>query len=248
MKKQIALLATLIAASGFTAFGQDWMEITGLPNGGGVFDLTGANGGTAVGQGAYGSGSFDVVWLWASDSTADTLSAVGTQFAADLSTASHQVATNGVSSVSTSGLSSLLSGGWSVVNDENANGGVATTGEAVTTTGSKSKITAYNGGASFQIANVSGASGSTIQLIAIAVNSSAIVSGSLVVGDITDLGWSNPMLEPVGTSSSDANDAADEAALGGINAFGVAPVPEPTTLALAGLGGLSMLFLRRRKA
>jgi hypothetical protein len=26
------------------------------------------------------------------------------------------------------------------------------------------------------------------------------------------------------------------------------PVPEPTTLALAGLGGLSMLFLRRRKA
>jgi len=28
----------------------------------------------------------------------------------------------------------------------------------------------------------------------------------------------------------------------------LAPVPEPTTLALAGLGGLSMLFLRRRKA
>lgn len=28
----------------------------------------------------------------------------------------------------------------------------------------------------------------------------------------------------------------------------VVPVPEPTTLALAGLGGISMLFLRRRKA
>jgi hypothetical protein len=30
--------------------------------------------------------------------------------------------------------------------------------------------------------------------------------------------------------------------------LGVIPTPEPTTLALAGLGGLSMLFLRRRKA
>lgn len=28
----------------------------------------------------------------------------------------------------------------------------------------------------------------------------------------------------------------------------ISPVPEPTTLALAGLGGISMLFLRRRKA
>jgi hypothetical protein len=248
MKKQIALLATLIAASGFTAFGQDWIEITSFPNNSGPYDLTGANGGTALGQGANASGAFDVVWLWAPDSTADALTAVGTQFASNLSAASHQVATNGVSSVSTSGLSSLLSGGWNVVDDENANGGVATTGEAVTTTGTKSKITAYNGGASFQIANVSGSSGSTIQLIAIAVNSSAIVSGSLVVGDITDLGWSNPFLQAVGTSSGDPNDNGTENGSGGMNSFGVAPVPEPTTLALAGLGGLSMLFLRRRKA
>lgn len=30
--------------------------------------------------------------------------------------------------------------------------------------------------------------------------------------------------------------------------YTVTPVPEPTTLALAGLGGLSLLLLRRRKA
>jgi len=37
------------------------------------------------------------------------------------------------------------------------------------------------------------------------------------------------------------------AGIQGFDLFAV-PVPEPTTLALAGLGGLSMLFLRRRKA
>jgi hypothetical protein len=35
---------------------------------------------------------------------------------------------------------------------------------------------------------------------------------------------------------------------GSLVLYTVSPVPEPTTLALAGLGGLSMLFLRRRKA
>jgi len=36
-------------------------------------------------------------------------------------------------------------------------------------------------------------------------------------------------------------------ASGGISQFTLYAVPEPATLALAGLGGISMLFLRRRK-
>jgi hypothetical protein len=41
---------------------------------------------------------------------------------------------------------------------------------------------------------------------------------------------------------------ADGIANGGLVLFSTTPVPEPATLALAGLGGLSMLFLRRRKS
>jgi PEP-CTERM motif-containing protein len=38
------------------------------------------------------------------------------------------------------------------------------------------------------------------------------------------------------------------AGIQGFTLYAVSPTPEPTTLALAGLGGLSMLFLRRRKS
>ena len=47
-------------------------------------------------------------------------------------------------------------------------------------------------------------------------------------------------------STSPVNNMTSEYPADGQNI--ILPVPEPTTLALAGLGGLSMLFLRRRKA
>jgi hypothetical protein len=40
--------------------------------------------------------------------------------------------------------------------------------------------------------------------------------------------------------------AVDEADINGIQ-LSINPVPEPSTLALAGLGGLSLLLFRRRK-
>ena len=48
-------------------------------------------------------------------------------------------------------------------------------------------------------------------------------------------------------STSPVNSMTSEYPANGENIL-LSPVPEPTTLALAGLGGLSMLFLRRRKA
>jgi len=256
MKKQIALLVTIIAASGFTAFGQDWMTLTSVP--GEVLDLSGTTGGTVAGQGAYASvGGYDIVYLWSAGSS-DLLSAVGTAFSTKNSAASQQVATNGVANgtitpaLSTLSLSNMLNSGWSVVDNLNSGSGAAALGEAVVTTTSHGGIAAYNSSDSFEVNGVTVASGSTISLIALAVNTSAIVSGSLNLGAITDIGWSNPMLEKVGASASDPNDAPLESSTGGLNQFGVlavgAAVPEPTTLALAGLGGLSMLFLRRRKA
>jgi hypothetical protein len=254
MKKQIALLATLIAASGFTAFGQDWMEITAEAPTYVWNEIPLFTSGTSL---EAATGTFDVVYLWAASSSADQLSAVGqlSNMGANNATPKQQVATNGVVSVtpanSTALLSSMLSGSWSVINNENSGAGSAAAGQAIIANGSKGQIPAYNGGSSFQVNGVSVGSGSTIEMLALAVNTSAIVSGSLVVGDITQMGWSNPFNESVGTSQGDPNANGTENGTGGMNQFGVTTinaVPEPTTLALAGLGGLSMLFLRRRKA
>jgi hypothetical protein len=56
------------------------------------------------------------------------------------------------------------------------------------------------------------------------------------------IGWSAPFSYTLGSSTSPG---------GGLTAsfasFGVDPVPEPSTMALAGLGGLSLLLFRRRK-
>jgi len=53
----------------------------------------------------------------------------------------------------------------------------------------------------------------------------------------------------LGTAASSPGDAVFPTAIpnGSLVLYAV-PTPEPTTLALAGLGGLSMLFLRRRKS
>jgi hypothetical protein len=53
-----------------------------------------------------------------------------------------------------------------------------------------------------------------------------------------------------GTSSTGLAGSGGIPTVGGLtlNAIVPAVTPEPTTLALAGLGGISMLFLRRRKA
>jgi hypothetical protein len=57
------------------------------------------------------------------------------------------------------------------------------------------------------------------------------------------VGWSAPFnyltTSSIGTPLTLANS--------GFVGFGVAPVPEPSTLALAGLGGLSLLLFRRRR-
>jgi len=243
MKKQIALLATIIAASGFTAFGQDWMalNLTGTKY---VYDET-----TTPGTGVQATaGEYDVAFLWAPTGTTDLLPLIGTSgnFGQNSGAPSDQVATNGVTSTGSgvADLQTMLStGGWNVGSIFGSGGSNLVT----VTTGAKGAINQYNSGGTFELQGGTGASGSTIEMIFIAFNATANLGAATsgLESSIVDLGWSNPFSQTVGSGSSDP-----EAGLGqlGVNYFGVAPVPEPTTLALAGLGGLSMLFLRRRKA
>jgi hypothetical protein len=238
MKKQIAILATMLVATGFTAFGQDWLEIS-ISGTKFVWDES-----TTPGVGVTaGAGEYDVAFLWAPTGTTDLLPSIGTEFGSTF-TPANQVATNQVTSTG-SGVADLeqmlTSGGWNVGSVFGSSG----TNLITTTTGAKGAISPTSGTQELQ--GGSGASGSSIEMIFVAFNSTANLTGgtSALESSIVDLGWSNPFSQTVGSGSSDP-----EAGLGqlGVNGFGVAPVPEPTTLALAGLGGLSMLFLRRRKA
>lgn len=247
MKKQIALLATLIAASGFTACAQDWLQFTlGGVTAGIFWDET-----TTPGSGIETpSAEYDVTFLWTQTGAADDLSAIGggtggtNYFGQAKATPLDQVATNGVPStgVGIAEIETMLQNGWNIA--ENAGSGNAL---AITTTAASGKLTPYNSGTAFELNGGTLASGGSIEMIEIAWNASATLgSGADTFDNVADLGWSNPFAQLVGSGSSDPNDNATQSSH--MNAFGVAPVPEPTTLALAGLGGLSMLFLRRRKA
>jgi len=241
MKKQIALFATIIAASGLTALGQGyitfgsgthyvWDEFSGTPGVG------------------VSTANIDVALLWAASGTADNLSSVGTSgnFGLSGGAAANQVATNGVTSVSAanpiSTITSMLSSGWQfVTNDSTGSAGFLTLASVDSTTKGQINYTGGSGGTGLlQVDNTS--AGQTIELIAIGWNAT---TGTYLTA--SDLGWSNPITYLTGASSTDPN-GGNALSSEGLNQFGVAAVPEPTTLALAGLGGLSMLFLRRRKA
>jgi len=241
MKKQIALLATIMVTSGLAAFGQGFVNLN-------VANLWIYDQFTTPGVGVKDNANLDVVYLWAPTATADLLTSQGT--GPNQSTingaAVDQVATNGIVSMASplaTITSMVTSGGWNfVTNDYPATAGFGTL--ALSTTSTKGGA-AYAGGSSGTIVQVLGTTaGSTIQLIALAWNASA---SSLAAA--SDIGWSNPFSYATGANSTD-NAGTVNLSSEGMNQFGVAviAVPEPTTLALAGLGGLSMLFLRRRNS
>jgi hypothetical protein len=250
MKKQIALLAAIVATSSLSAFGQDWVLFSSATSIKEIWDES-----TTPGQGTIGdtSGLYDVTFLWAATGVSDPLANIGTQLAINSpanATPTGQVATNGVASTGAalSTISTMLGAGWSIANNISSGSGTAATGLAITTTGTSGKITGYNGSLAFELNGGTGVSDSLIQVVVIAWNASATLgSGAQTFANVADFGYTSTFNIAVGSSAADGNINGPFNSLA-YNSFGVAPVPEPTTLALAGLGGLSMLFLRRRKA
>jgi len=115
-----------------------------------------------------------------------------------------------------------------------------TSAEAVTPTGANGAFSYLSAG-SFGVTGT--AAGSTYNIIVFGW-SNAYATAALAAAAGSPVGWSAPFsyttVSNIGTPTSMPT--------AGLLPFGVVTsVPEPTTIALAGLGGLSLLALRRKK-
>ncbi|HEX3626374.1 MAG TPA: PEP-CTERM sorting domain-containing protein [Verrucomicrobiae bacterium] len=226
MKKQIAILAAIFVAGGLSAFGQGYVNFT--TGGGFVYDEF-----TTPGSDVASSATVDVTFLWATTGATDLF---GTG-----------VATTGSNSGATGfgELSTMLSSGWSIAYNV---GGASPVEAQVLTSSSGLAKGGINYSSSFALGTSTGAdstAGGTYQFVVVGWNAAAGSTLEAAMADASAFGWSSSFQYASGASSSSPVSALSSS---GLSKFGVAPVPEPTTLALAGLGGLSMLFLRRRKA
>jgi len=97
----------------------------------------------------------------------------------------------------------------------------------------------YNAGAAYQAANLTGGTAYTFYIVAYS-------GGTYGSGTV---GWSAAFQYTPATGINTPNGGVSMAG-SGLSPFGVGAIaasPEPTTIALAGLGGLALLGLRRRK-
>lgn len=225
MKKQIAILAALTVAGGLSAFGQGYVNFT--TGAGYVYDEF-----TTPGSDVVSAGTASVAFLWAATGTSDPLGA-------GIPTTGANSAAGSIGTIE----QMLSSGGWTLAENYNAGASPTEVDGTIGSTGFGKGAISYNGGSNFQLAGTT--AGDTYQVIVLGWNVGAGATLADAENNATALGWSSALDYATGASSSSPVSSFSSQ---GLSKFGVAPVPEPATLALAGLGGLSMLFLRRRKA
>jgi len=225
MKKLIISSVLGVALAASTAFGQGYISF-GAATKGSVWNDTGSSFVSSSTAPVTDSG-FDATFLWSATSSTSPMYLASTP-------------TNNSTSVSASQAWSDIEGasssGWTVA----TTGGASVIGTPANNLGSFS----YNSAGSFGLDGTTG-SGEVINLYVIGWETDGGLYNSLAAAEAggAAIGWSSVFsytlaaAPPQGTATETV-----------VPHFGIGPVPEPTTLALAGLGGLSMLFLRRKKA
>jgi len=225
MKKQI-ILAALVVGFAASSFGQGYM----------LFATSGRSWlydnfttpGTSVLGGSAGS-TIDLAVLIATQGDTPLVGSVGNP-TGNTSTLSPNVWTEILNDPNFSLVGNAIGGTNAIVGVNTAN----------TTRGGF----AYNGGSSFQVAGYGSISGNVnVTAYVIGWNSAYATPQAAALANAA-VGWSNPftyiIINGVLTTPATMNAS-------GMTAFGVSPVPEPATMALAGLGGLALLAFRRRK-
>jgi hypothetical protein len=216
--KLTAALAALVAASGVSAFGQGYVLFATSKNN--VYDDF-----TTSGTSVVAPGDVTATFLWAATGTADPLGA--------------GVATGATSlNANWATIASMLTSGWSI----GQNAGVEAD-KADNNGGVQGGAISYNSSVSFQATGTPAGAGIEVVVLGwdnvggIGTEAAASAAGAA-------LGWSGAFTYATGATSGST---ISNFSVSGELPFGVVSTPEPTSLALAGLGGLSMLFLRRRK-
>ncbi len=218
MKKLIISSVLGVALAASTAFGQGYITFGGST----IRDVWDATGATA----ATDSG-FDATFLWSASSTTSPLAAIMAS-----------TSTNGTAAFSYSAAwADIESGGWTAATTS----GAGVIGQPSNATGTFQ----YDTLAAFGLDNTS--PGEAINLFVIAWEGGYSTLAAAEAAN-APIGWTSVFsytlnAAPPGASSPETV-LPEKFGIG----FPAAPTPEPTTLALAGLGGLSMLFLRRKKA
>ena len=222
MKTRIALLATLLAAGTLSAFGQAYVLFNSLPAY--VYnEFTTPGVGTALNP-----SEIDATFLWAPTTAVDPLGA--------------GQATTGVS---VSGgdwffVHQMISlDGWTVA--QNFSTSTEADNDPISTIGGLN----YNANTEFELGGATG--GDVYQMVVVAWWNDGGTINNVAQAEAADntIGWSSSFDYTTGVANTSP---VDQMSSEGLIRFGVAPIPEPTTLALAGLGGLSMLYFRRRQA
>lgn len=224
MKKYLLTAALLVAS--VSAFGQGYFLM--VASKGATTD-----GFTTPGTVSLSSGTVNVGFLWGSTGTPAIITLAGS------------TGNNGGSPTNTPSYSPPP-GAWNaILNDPNytlaVNGNTAALVVTPSNTSSLAKGGyAYNSSATFPVTGT--ASGNSYTLVAIAWDKNFATPAAAAAANAA-VGWSNPFTyAAVNNIGTPANFTAS-----GVGQFGVYPVPEPATLALAGLGAASLLLFRRKK-
>ena len=217
--KLTATLAALVAAGAMSTFGQGYVLFVTAKSG--VYD-------NFSGASVVAPGDVTGTFLWnASTTAADPL---GAGVATTATTLSGSWGT----------VSNMMASGWNVASNGGTEADVADNAS-----GSFKGQQAYNGGVSCGLQN--SAAGSSIEVVVIGwdnLTGAGTLGAAAQAGDA--LGWSGAFVYATGGSAGATVSTFGQS---GFAPFGVVgATPEPTSLAIAGLGGLSMLFLRRRKS
>jgi hypothetical protein len=216
MKK--TLITITLALTGFASFGQGYFLFTTPVRT--CWDAFTTPGVSKVGA------TMNIGFLWGSTANTPLISSLLASSA-----------TNGTSQFS-------KATAWSdILSDPNFtlavnNGASGTAGTAIFTTTAGGAVT-YNSSGTF---GVTGTSATSYTLYLVGWSSAYATPGAAQTAGAA-VGWSNPFTyAAVSSIGSPLTMAAS-----GLTAFGVTnPVPEPATMALFGLGGLSLLMFRRR--
>ena len=219
MKKTIVTIAALAAVS-FSALSQGYVFFSASKST--VWDDF-----TTLGTPTTSAGTVELTFLWINSTTATVPWT--------------QTATNATGSSATwSQINTLLSSGWNIA----TNASTSAQADVATGTGGTTRGNIpYGGTSSFLVAGTT--AGANIDLVVIGWAATAGTTLQQADNANAALGVTAVINYATGaTSSSPVNTLTVD----GIGNFGVAPTPEPSTIALAGLGVSALVAFRRRNA